>query len=125
MISSTMIILYIHNMDDSLTFYKEAIGLESVSESAYWSTLRVNAGLELALHPKIKKGVDTDQPHPFDAGETTLSLTVDNLDAYVARVKEHGGRLERVVEPADGRRSRMGLVFDPSGNGFQVNQIVR
>lgn len=120
-----MIILYIDNMDDSLTFYKEAIGLESISEASYWSTLRVNDGLELALHPKIKEGEETDQPHPFNAGETTLSLTVDDLDAYTARIIKHGGRLEHVVEPADGRRSRMGLVFDPSGNGFQVNQIVR
>ena len=125
MISGAHILFYIDNMDDSLTFYKEAIGLKPISESPYFSTLRVNDGLELGLHPPVgEKKNDTHRAHPFDAGETTLCLNVDDLEAYVARIKSHGGSLDRIIEPEGGRRSRMGLVFDPSGNGFQVNQVV-
>jgi predicted enzyme related to lactoylglutathione lyase len=124
MISNAMVIHYIDDMDTSLTFYKTAIGLESKFESSGWSTLGVNEGLELGLHTSLKDGPRGTVPHPFDAGDTTLSLTIDDLEACIARIEEYGGRLERIVEPMDGRRSRMGLVWDPSGNGFQVNQIV-
>ena len=124
MISGTQILFYIDNMDDALTFYKEAIGLEAISEAPYFSTLRVNDGLELGLHPPVGKKKSPDRAHPFDEGETTLSLTVDDVEAYIARITDHGGRFDRIIEPEGGRRSRMGLVFDPSGNGFQVNQVV-
>ena len=124
MITGAQILFYIDNMDDALTFYKEAIGLEPISEAPYFSTLRVNDGLELGLHPPVGEKKDTEKEHPFDTGESTLSLTVDDIEAYIARIKDHGGRLDRIVEPEGGRRSRMGLVFDPSGNGFQVNQVV-
>lgn len=125
MVTGAHILFYINDMDNSLTFYKEAIGLEPISESPYFSTLRVNDGLELGLHPPMgEKKKNTDGAHPFDAGETTLCLNVDDLEACIARITSHGGRFDRIIEPEGGRRSRMGLVFDPSGNGFQVNQIV-
>jgi hypothetical protein len=34
MVSGTQILFYIDNMDDSLAFYKKAIGLEPVSEAS-------------------------------------------------------------------------------------------
>ena len=51
-------------------------------------------------------------------------LTVDDLDAYCSRITEQGGVMDRILEPREGIPVRMGLVRDPSGNGFQVNQYV-
>ena len=84
------------DMDHALSFYKEAMLFEPTSESPYWSTLRVShhptpkpptttfggrrawrEGLELGLHPAIKKGTDdSDQVHPFDAGSATADREV-------------------------------------------------
>jgi len=119
------ILFYIDDVDTALKFYKEAIGLEAVSEAPYFSTLRVNDGFALGLHPPMGNSNDKGDQHPFDAGKTTLSFVVDDLEGVIARIEEHGGRLEQIIEPEGGRRSRMGLVFDPAGNGFQVNQIVK
>jgi catechol-2,3-dioxygenase len=80
MISNAMVIHYIDDMDTSLAFYKTAIGLESKFESSGWSTLGVNEGLELGLHTSLKGGPRETVPHPFDAGDTTLALTVDDLE---------------------------------------------
>lgn len=125
MISGASILFYIDDMDRALMFYKEALGLEPLMEEPYFSKLRVNEGLELGLHPPVGEQKDKGKKHPFDAGEVTLSLVVDDIEAYIARIEQYGGRVDRIVEPEGGRRSRMGLVFDPSGNGFQVDQIVR
>ena len=98
MISGSMVIHYVDDMDQSLTFYRNAIGLTITTESPGWSTLKVT-DTELALHtrPEDESEVSTAEiAHPFDTFATTLVLTVDD----------------------------MGLVNDPSGNGFQVNQYV-
>lgn len=125
MITEAMVIHYIDDMDDSLTFYKTALGLEATTESSGWSTLRVNDGLELALHTRVDSAGKTGTgAHPFDEGETTLVLTVDDLRAYCNRIRSHGGSLDRIIEPHENVPIRMGLVRDPSGNGFQVNQYV-
>jgi predicted enzyme related to lactoylglutathione lyase len=125
MVSGAQILFYIDDMDAALKFYKDAIGLEPIMEEPYFSLLKVNDGLNLGLHPPVGDKQEKGEKHPFDNGETTLSLVIDDIEGYVARIQQHGGRLDRIVEPEGGRRSRMGLVFDPSGNGFQVDQVVK
>lgn len=119
------ILFYIDDMDTALRFYKEAIELEPIMEEPFFSKLRVNNGLDLGLHPPIDGSGDKGDRHPFDAGKPTLSIVVEDVEATIERIKKHGGRLDRIVEPEGGRRSRMGLVFDPAGNGFQVDQVVK
>jgi predicted enzyme related to lactoylglutathione lyase len=115
------IIHYIDDMDEALAFYKEAMLFESTSESPYWSTVRVSPGLELGLHPAIKKDTGkSDGIHPFDAGDTSLSLDVEDFESYVERIEAHGGKLDRIVTPDHDPTTRIVLVCDPAGNGFQI-----
>ena len=123
MITAAMVIFYIDDMDQALSFYKTALGLTATTESSGWSTFRVADTFEIALHTGAAP-VDAQSPHPFDALTTTLVLSVDDLDGYCSRIVEHGGTLDRVLEPRDGIPVRMGLVRDPYGNGFQVNEYV-
>ena len=125
MISGAMILFYIDGMDASLTFYKDGLGLKTTSESPGWSTLRVTDTLELALHSHPADSThQASGKHPFDTGDTTLILNVDDLDAYCDRILATGGSVDRIIERRDGIPVRMGLVFDPSHNGLQVNQYV-
>ena len=126
MITAAMVIHYIDDMDQALSFYKVALGLTATAESSGWSTFRVADTFEIALHTRGDgvAPVDAQSAHPFDAFTTTLVLSVDDLDGYCNRIVEHGGTLDRVLEPHDGIPVRMGLVRDPSGNGFQVNEYV-
>ncbi len=127
MIDSALVVHYIDDMDQALSFYKTALGLTPSTESPGWSTLRVTEGLELALHIRGDgegRGAGSADVHPFDAFETTLVLFVGDLEACCDRITDQGGSLDRVLEPRDGIPIRMALVRDPSGNGFQVNQFV-
>ena len=121
MISAATIIHYIDDMSQGLAFY-EALGLESTSTSPGWSTLQVVPGLELALH--TGKAPRPDEPHPFDAMTTALSLSVDDLEPYCQRITAAGGQVHRILEPREHIPVRMALVSDPDGNGFQINQFV-
>ena len=126
MISSAMVVHYIEDMDEALSFYKDGIGLTATTESPGWSTLRVTETFELAVHTRGEGAapIDRQAAHPFDAFVSTLVLTVDDLEAYCERIVKLGGTLDRVLEPRDGIPVRMALVRDPSNNGFQVNQYV-
>jgi predicted enzyme related to lactoylglutathione lyase len=119
--ANATIIHYIADMDRALSFYKGAMNFGSTSESPYWSSLRVSDGFELGLHPALKKSADdSGNVHPFDAGETSLSLDVDDLDSCIDRIKVQGGSLERIFTPDHDPARRIALVYDPDGNGFQV-----
>ena len=121
MITSATVIHYIEDMGVSLGFYRD-IGLATTSESPGWSTFAVVPGLELALHSgRPDRG---NEPHPFDAMTTTLSLSVDDLGPYCDAIAAGGGTVHRVVEPREHIPVRMALVSDPDGNGFQINQYV-
>jgi predicted enzyme related to lactoylglutathione lyase len=122
MITTAMVVHYIDDMEKALSFYKSGLGLSADTESPGWSTLKVNDGLDLALH--TGGGTDSSVPHPHTAFQTTLVLTVDDLEAYLPRIVEYGGRLDQIIEPREGIPVRMALVWDPAGNGFQVNQYV-
>ena len=127
MITAAIVLHYIDDMERALSFYKSAFGLSVTTESPGWSTLGVTEGFELALHireSRVKDNAGAPDAHPFDAFETTLVLFVDVLEACCNRITEHGGSLDRILEPREGIPIRTALVRDPSGNGFQVNQYV-
>ena len=123
MVTSALIVYYIDDVDQALSFYNNAVGLKVLTESPGWSTLNVVDGFEIGLHIRGSNSthVAADK-HPFDTGETTLAFNVDDLEACCTRITEQGGSLDRVIEPREEIPVRMGLVRDPSGNGFQVNQ---
>ena len=119
-----MVIHYVDSMDQAILFYQNALRLTVLTQSPGWSTLRINETLELALHTRGDAHTGCAEKHPFDTFETTLVLTVDDLATYCEQVTEYGGTLDRIIEPHPGVPVRMGLVRDPAGNGFQVNQYV-
>ena len=89
-VTGSTTIHYVRDMSRAVNFYEQVLDLAVTSKSPGWSTLRLSGGCELALH--IKDDVDSGStPHPFDALETTLALSVDNLDECVERVISTGG----------------------------------
>lgn len=59
-------------------------------------------------------------PHTRGGVSQSLHLTVRDVDAVVARAVAAGGRLER--EPADTPHGRTGVVVDPAGHRWMVQQ---
>jgi|SRR5579872_2770255 len=110
-----MVIQYVHDMAKAVAFYRDGVGLPVIAESSGWSMLACGDAM-LGLHG-IYAGV-AERPVPH-AG---LNLQVDDLDPAVERAVAHGATLTEIREPEPGIPVRLGVLVDPSGNGFELRQ---
>lgn len=102
-------------------FYGETLGLETSEPMDGLLALHFGGGTEVMIYPK-----DNHTPATF----TVLNFPVDDIEAAVARLKEHGIRFEHYDEPdlktgADGiSRGNGGPMIawfkDPAGNILSV-----
>ena len=112
---SLMVVLYVHDMNRAVAFYRDAIGLGLVAQSAGWSMLTCGDAL-VGLHGIYRGVTESTVPH---AG---LNLQVDDLDAAVARAVAGGAKLGAIREPEPGVPVRLAVLTDPEGNGFELRQ---
>lgn len=104
-------------------FYGETLGLETSEPMDGMLSLKLGNGSEVIIYPK-----DDHTPATF----TVLNFPVDDVEAAVGKLKEHGVRFEHYDEPdlktdADGiSRGNGGPVIawfkDPAGNILSVIQ---
>lgn len=112
-----LFILYVHDMDRAVGFYRDIFELEVVQHTPGWSMLRCG-GATLALHILSPNSAESVLPH---AG---LNLHVDDLDAGIAEVVDAGGEHIVTREPTSFVPVRMCELRDPEGNGFELRQFV-
>ncbi len=110
-----MVVLYVHDMERAVAFYRDAIGLGLVTKSKGWSMLSCGDAF-IGLHGIYRGVTESTVPH---AG---LNLQVDDLDAAIARATAGGATLEAIREPEPGVPVRLGVLVDPDGNGFELRQ---
>ncbi|MBD3649613.1 MAG: VOC family protein [Pseudomonadales bacterium] len=110
-------ILYVHDMDRALKFYRDTFELEVVQHTQGWSMLRCG-GATIALHILTRHSPESVLPH---AG---LNLQVDDLDAGIAAVIAAGGEHIETREPTSFVPVRMCELRDTEGNGFELRQFV-
>src|SRR4051812_47508348 len=115
---SLMVIQYVHDMSRALAFYRDAMGLQVISESPGWSMLSCGDAL-VGLHV-IESGVAEDlAPH---AG---LSLEVQDLEIAIADIRKAGGNLREIREPdLPHVPVRLAVVEDSEGNVFEIGHMV-
>jgi predicted enzyme related to lactoylglutathione lyase len=115
---SLMVIQYVHDMSRAVAFYRNAMGLQVISESPGWSMLSCGDAL-VGLHV-IESGVGEGlAPH---AG---LSLEVQNLEIAIADIRKAGGNLREIREPdLPHVPVRLAVVEDSEGNVFEIGHMV-
>jgi predicted enzyme related to lactoylglutathione lyase len=116
--SNLMVVQYVHDMPRAVAFYRDAMGLNLISQSSGWSMLSCGDAF-VGLHI-IEKGVSEGlTPH---AG---LNLQVEHLESAIEDIRTAGGRLLTVRE-ADLPRVpvRLAEVQNSEGNGFEIRQFV-
>ena len=107
------------DMNRARAFYEGILGLEKSrafggdSGNEQWLEYDIGAGC-LAL---IAGGGENWPPHP--AG-TAAALEVDDLDAFVAKLRAEGVKF--IWEPQDGPICGMLVVEDPDGNWVVLHQ---
>lgn len=111
MISGGNATVFVCNMDRSVRFYTEVLGLKLTNRFGdSWATVEAGKGLTIGLHPASPK-----YPVPGTKGAMMLGLEIDEpIEGMVARLNEKGARVKGSVV-----RDEMGNFVhleDPDGN---------
>jgi catechol 2,3-dioxygenase-like lactoylglutathione lyase family enzyme len=114
---SLMVVLYVHDMDRAVAFWRDGVGQPVMTQSPGWSRVGPESG-SIGLH-LIEAGLE-ERPVAW-AGP---NFQVADLDAAVARAVEHGAILDAIREAQPRVPVRLGVLRDPDGNGFELRQPV-
>ena len=112
-----MFILYVHDMDRAVSFYRDVFNLEVLQHTGGWSMLRCG-GATIALHILGQSMTEAVSKH---AG---LNLQVTDLDVAIEKVISAGGAHIVTREPTGFVPVRMCELKDTEGNGFELRQHV-
>ena len=107
-------ILFVSDMQKSVRFYRDLIGLKIKMESPEWTEFETT-GCTLALH---KAAAVEPLPAPLKelmpAGHAHTGFTVGDIDTFADKMAEAGVELMRPIKQEDFGR-RMGVWRDPDG----------
>ena len=84
-VSYTMV--YVHDMDRAVGFYRDVLGFPLKFQSPGWSEF-ISEGSTLALHAAGKSGRGPEA-FPPSAGSCRPGFSVPSLDAFHQRMVEH------------------------------------
>jgi lactoylglutathione lyase len=109
-----MLMVYVQDMQRSVAFYRDILGLPLQMESPGWSQFDLGNGVTLGLHPA--RGL---QPEPVSGW--TPGFKVDDVRAARERVVSAGAEISSDFHDIPG-----GVVLefaDPDGNRIDVTQM--
>jgi len=111
-------IVFVRDMQRSVAFYRDDLGLRLRFESSHWSELEAG-GVTLAIHLAEGPGapVESGSEQP---GTCRPGFAVLDLDEFHRRITERG--VMCLQEPRDVFGSRVALYRDPDGLAFSVGE---
>jgi lactoylglutathione lyase len=109
-------IVFVSDMSRSLAFYRDVIGLPVRFETPQWTEL-ITGDATLALHAS-KSGVPPSPQH--SAGTCRPGFAVPDLDAFHARMKNHGVTV--LQEPMARFGVRIAQYVDPDDLVMSVSE---
>ena len=120
MISGGNATIIVGNMDKSIRFYTEILGLKLTNRFGNdWATVSAGEGLTIGIHPASPK-----YPHPGTKGSIILGLDIDvPVETAVSRLADHGVAVKGSIV-----RSEPGnfvSLEDPDGNDIYLWEKVR
>jgi len=119
MVDLRYVMLFVSDLDRSIRFYRDVLGIPVKSESRDMVEFRADGGL-LALHQAHQEG---PQHHPpMVCGAMRLGFKVDDLDTMHARLMSAEAKCLAAPETREG--VRMGLYEDPDGFNFTLAETL-
>ena len=112
-------IVLVGDMQRSITFYRDVIGLPMRFETLHWTEFATE-GATLALHLSSEPGDPNDVAGHERAGNCRPGLGVPNLDEFHRRVVAEG--VMCLQEPRDVFGSRVATYLDPDGLPISVGE---
>ena len=106
------IIVLVSDMDRSVSFYRDTLGLEPVSVSEWWSEFRAG-GVSLALHPG-KGGSGPGRANGTDAGTVHIAFAVPDIERACEDLRAKGLEVDG-PNLLEGMELRIATFSDPDG----------
>jgi lactoylglutathione lyase len=118
-----VVMITVSDMDRSVRFYRDTLGLPLRFQSPEWSEFETEA-VTLALHGGGVPRKDPPQHGPPAAGTVSTGWEVEDLDAVYTALKDRGVRF--VMEPTlrEGEGIRLAVFLDPDGCALSLAQSV-
>jgi catechol 2,3-dioxygenase-like lactoylglutathione lyase family enzyme len=111
-------IVFVTDMDRSVAFYRDAIGLKPRFQSPDWTEFETD-GTVLALHAGGPPASVPSHDGPTPAGTCQPGFAVDDVDALHARLTRLG--VPCLHPPRDEHGIRLANYADPDGLAFSVS----
>jgi len=112
--------IYVTDMDQSVSFYTETLGLRLAFRAGdHWASIDAGDGLQLGLHP-----AGGHLPAPGTAGAITVGLAVDEPIEQVVSILEKRGVIVRGPVVDDGQL-KLAFFTDPDGNELYLAEPAR
>ena len=114
-------IVFVSNMDRSVAFYRDVIGLRLKFESPVWTEFATD-GATLALHTSHERAEDdTDgDSDSVPAGRCRPGLQVPDLDEFHQKMLAHD--VPCIQNPTDVFGTRVAQYRDPDGLAISVGE---
>jgi predicted enzyme related to lactoylglutathione lyase len=115
MISGGNATIIVSDMDRSINFYTEVLGLRLTNRFGNdWATISAGEGLTIGIHPASNK-----YPSPGTKGAIILGLDIDvPIEKAIARLEKHGVYIKGSVARTE--PGNFANLEDPDGNDIYL-----
>ena len=122
------VILIVSEMEKSLAFYKDILGLPIKSQSEAWTEFFVN-GTVLALHPaenktKLKTGISILIGFMVSDLETNVKKLKENKVKFFKEAKEEPFGKHAIIEDPDGHLISIAEINTEPTEGFDLIGLI-
>ena len=112
------VMILVRDMNRSVAFYRDTLGLPLRFESSHWSEFATD-GVTVALH--LSEGGALSESEHKRAGQARPGLAVTDLDAFHSQMVERG--VPCLQPPKEVFGARVSQYADPDGLIISVSQI--
>ena len=112
--------LFVSNMDHSVRFFTEVLGLKLAYRAGdHWAQIDAGDGLNLGLHPKSESAASPGTPGSIQVG----LIVTEPLETEVAAISARGGKFKGPIH--DDEAVRIAFIDDPDGNELYLCEVKR
>lgn len=121
MIKGGNVTIMVSDMEKSVAFYTEVLGLKLRYQTGGWGEIEAGSGLTIGLHTAGAHG-----PRPGTAGSLSIGLDIDgSLEDEMQRLTANGVAFRGPVVDNSAQGVRFAFFGDPDGNSLYICESSR